>query len=163
MIDFNIPKDERPELASLFFKRAVNVLEMENVPNNQKAVAEVVRQYFPDFRRILNELQRYSATGSIDAGILTNLKHESLTELIKNLKEKNFTSVRKWIGENSDVDQTTFYRSLYDAASDFLTPSSVPQLVLILGKYQYQAAFAADQEINMAACLIEIMVECSFK
>lgn len=163
VIDFNIPKEERPELAGTFYKRAMNVLEMEGIPCDNKVVAEVVKQYFPDFRRTLNEFQRYSGTGSIDTGILTNLKQESLTELVKNLKEKNFTNVRKWIGENSDIDQTGFYRSLYDTATEFMTASSIPQLVLILGKYQYQAAFAADQEINMAACLIEIMVECTFK
>lgn len=163
VIDFNIPKEERPELAGTFYKRIMNVLEMENIPNNHKVVAEVVKQYFPDFRRTLNELQRYSATGSIDTGMLTNLKEESLTELVGFMKEKSFSNVRKWVGENSDIDQITFYRSIYDTSSEFMVQSSIPQLVLILAKYQYQAAFVADHEINMAACLVEIMVECTFK
>lgn len=163
VIDFNIPKEERTKIAGNFYKLACNILEQENVEYEPAVVAEVIKKHFPDWRRVLNELQRYSATGKIDSGILTNLKQESLKSVIKDMKEKNFTSVRRWVGENSDLDPATFYRELYDTAYDFLEVKSVPQLVLILADYQYKSAFVADQEINTAACLTEIMVECTFK
>ena len=163
VIDFNIPKEERTKIAGSFYKLACNILEQENVEYEQAVVAEVIKKHFPDWRRVLNELQRYSATGKIDSGILTNLKQESLKSVIKDMKDKNFTSVRRWVGENSDLDPATFYRELYDTAYDFLEVKSVPQLVLILADYQYKSAFVADQEINTAACLTEIMVECTFK
>lgn len=163
VIDFNIPKEERTKIAGSFYKLACNILEQENVEYEPAVVAEVIKKHFPDWRRVLNELQRYSATGKIDSGILTNLKQESLKSVIKDMKEKNFTSVRRWVGENSDLDPATFYRELYDTAYDFLEVKSVPQLVLILADYQYKSAFVADQEINTAACLTEIMVECTFK
>jgi DNA polymerase III delta prime subunit len=163
VVEFKFPKEERPQLAASFFKRAGNILEMQGIKFDTNALAEVVKQYFPDFRRTINELQRYAATGAIDAGILTNLKEESLKELVGFLKNKSFSNVRKWIGENADIDTATLYRDLYDIASEVMAPSSIPQLVLILGKYQYQSAFVADHEINNAACLTEIMVECSFK
>jgi DNA polymerase III delta prime subunit len=163
VVEFNLPKNERPKIASEFFKRTKDILEKENIEYNEKAVVAFIQKYFPDWRRIINELQRYSATGKIDSGILTDLEGASIKGVLNDMKEKNFTSVRKWVGENSDYDQATFFRKLYDTATVFLKPSSVPQLVLILAKYQYQAAFVADQEINIAACLTEIMVQCEFK
>jgi hypothetical protein len=126
-------------------------------------VVEVIKKYFPDFRRILNELQKYSATGRIDTGILVNFSDEKMKELIDLLKKKNFTEVRKWVAENNDVDQTVFFRKLYDVVSEYLKPGSIPQLVLTVAEYQYKGAFVADHEINILACLIEIMAEGDFK
>lgn len=163
VIEFTIPKEQRQKLASQFFNRVVKILESENVKFDQKVVAEVITKHFPDYRRTLNELQRYSATGSIDSGILSNFKEDNVKTLIKLMKEKNFTEVRKWVGENADMDSTSFFRTLYDTSYDFLKTSSVPQLVLILGSYQYKAAFVADAEINIMACLTEIMIEVEFK
>lgn len=163
VVEFKIPKDDKPKLAAQFFKRVCSLLSQEQVEYDQKVVAGVVEKYFPDFRRTINELQRYSVTGKIDSGILSNYKEETLKEVLEHLKAKSFTNVRKWVGENSDVDTTTFFRSLYDTASEYLKPSSIPQLVLILAEYQYKAAFVADHEINLTACLTEIMVECEFK
>lgn len=163
VIEFKINKEDKPKMAAAFYKRVLDILEKEGIKNDNKAVAGVVEKYFPDFRRTINELQRYSVTGKIDSGILSNYKEETLKEVVEYLKLKNFTSVRKWVGENSDVDTSTFFRSLYDTASMYLKPSSIPQLVLILAEYQYKAAFVADHEINLTACLTEIMVECDFK
>jgi DNA polymerase III delta prime subunit len=163
VVDFTIPKEERTAMAGGFFKLVCNILETEGVKFDPKAVAEVVKKHFPDWRRVLNELQRYSATGKIDSGILTDIKQVSIKSLVKDMKDKNFTSVRKWVGENSDIDTSSFFRDLYDTSSEFLETKSIPQLVLILADYQYKAAFVADQEINIAACLTEIMVECTFK
>jgi DNA polymerase III delta prime subunit len=163
VVEFKIDKDDKPKMASLLFKRAQQILESEGIEFDPKAVVEVVKKFFPDFRRVLNELQRYSATGRIDSGILVNFTDEKLKGLIELIKQKNFTEIRKWVGENPDIDTTTFFRKLYDAASDYMKPSSIPQLVLILAGYQYKAAFVADQEINILACLTEIMVEGEFK
>jgi len=163
VVEFRIPQQDKPELAATFYKRVVDILKKEGVDADGKAVAEVVKKYFPDFRRVLNELQRYSAAGKIDTGILSSFQDEKLKELTDMLKEKNFTGIRKWAGENLDIDSTVFFRRLYDAASGFLKPSSIPQLVLIIADYQYKAAFVADQEVNIVACLTELMVECEFK
>ena len=163
VVEFKLAKEERPQLASTFYKRACSILEGEGVKFDTKAVAGVVSKYFPDFRRTLNELQRYAATGAIDAGILANKKEETFKELFEYIKAKNFTNVRKWVGENSDVDTAVFFRTLYDLLSEQLKPSSIPQLVLTLADYQYKAAFVADPEINLAACLAEIMVQAEFK
>lgn len=163
VIEFKLPNVEKPKLASGFYRRLVDILTAENVAFEPKAVAALVEKHFPDFRRTLNELQRYAATGKIDAGILTNHKEENVKALIGYLKEKSFTNVRKWVGENSDIDTAVFFRQMYDTSVDYLKPNSIPQLVLILADYQYKAAFVADQEINLAACLTEVMVECEFK
>lgn len=163
VIDFVIPKEQRPKLALAFFKRVKDILSKEQVEYDGKAVVSVIEKHFPDWRRVLNELQRYSATGKIDAGILVNLQDESFKSLVGYLRNKEFTNVRKWVGENADTDIASFFRKFYDTAHDHMDSSSVAQLVLILAKYQYQAAFVADHEINLAACLTEIMVECSFK
>lgn len=162
VVEFKISKEDRPSMAAQLFKRVIGILKAENVDFDQKAVAEVISKYFPDNRRILNELQRYSATGKIDTGILANLQEVTLKNLVLALKEKNFTEVRKWVADNSDVDSTTIFRQIYNMASDVMKGGSIPQLVLILADYQYKDAFVADHEINMTACLTEIMVNCEF-
>ena len=163
VIDFKIGKADIAKLAAQFFKRVTGILDTEKVTFDKGTVAEIINKFYPDWRHVLNELQRYSATGSIDTGILVNLEKVSIDELLDHMKNKNYTSVRAWVGKNLDNDQTGIFRTLYDSASDFITPRSIPQLVQILSQYQYQAAFAADQEINMAACLAEIMINCEFK
>jgi len=162
VIDFKISGRDTSKLAAQFFKRVTNILHNEGVPNDPAVVAEVIKKHFPDWRRVLNELQRYSATGQIDTGILTNMAEISMKSLIDMMKNKQFTDVRKWVGENSDADQNSIFRKLYDTASDYLGAQSVPMLILILSKYQYQAAFSADHEINLMACLTEIMMELDF-
>ena len=163
VIDFKLPKKELPVLASQMMQRAVTILEDNQIPFDNAAVAEVVRKYLPDWRRVINELQRYSATGRIDSGILANTTAESITQLIDAMKDKNFSQVRKWVGQHSDTDSVTLYRQFYDNASQYFKAASIPQLVLILAKYQHQAAFVADHEINNAACMLEIMIDCEFE
>lgn len=163
VIDFVIPSAERPTLAAQFYRRSIGILKNEGIEFVPQAVAGVIEKHFPDWRRTLNELQRYSATGKIDVGILTNLQDESLKHLVGFLKKKEYTNVRKWVAENADIDVSTFFRKFYDSSSTLMDSPSIAQLVLILAKYQYQAAFVADAEINLAACLTEIMVECTFK
>ena len=163
VVEFKIDKEDKPKMASQFYKRVCNILDQENVQYDQKAIIEVITKFFPDWRRVLNELQRYSATGKIDSGILVNFSEENLKGLVELLKAKNFTEVRKWVAENNDIDQTVFFRKLYDTASQYLKPNSIPQLVITLAEYQYKAAFVADHEINILACLTEIMAEGDFK
>lgn len=163
IVNFKIPNVEKPKLASAFFRRVVDILSHENVTADPKVVAAVVEKHFPDFRRILNELQRYAGTGAIDAGILVNVKEESIKSLVGHMKSKAFTEVRKWVAENIDMEPHVLYRQFYDTAYEHFTPSSVAQLVLILAKYQYQQAFVVDSEINIVACMTEIMVDCEFK
>ena len=160
VIDFNIPKEERPKLAAKFFKRVCHILSEEKIEYDTKTVAALLEKHFPDWRRVLNELQRYSATGKIDTGILANFSGESFKTLTSYLKNKEFSNVRKWVGENSDIDPATFFRSFYDNSFEMMDSPSVAQLVLILSKYQYQSAFVADQEINLLAFLTELMIEC---
>lgn len=162
VVEFSIPKAERPKVASNFFKRILDILENEKIENNNKVVAKMVESHFPDFRRVLNELQRYSATGKIDTGILANNGDASIEELVSHLKAKSFSEMRKWVAQNSDTDTAAVLRKLYDAANEKLKPHSVAQLVLILADYQYKAAFVADQEINMVACMTEVMANCEF-
>jgi DNA polymerase III delta prime subunit len=162
-IDFAISREDRPKMAAQFMRRAVEILTAESVEFDKAAVAAVVQKYFPDWRRALNELQRYSVTGKIDSGILADLKESTIKDLIPLLKDKQFTEIRKWVAENSDQDQNAIYRKLYDRASEILKPNSVPLLVLAIAKYSYQGAFAADPEINMMACFTEIMLECEFQ
>lgn len=163
VVDFIIPKDQRSKLAAAFFKRVKEILTREGIEFDSKAVVSIIEKYFPDWRRVINELQRYSATGKIDTGILVNLQDDSFKSLVGFLKNKEFTNVRKWVAENSDIDQHLFFRKFYDSSNEYMNSSSVAHLVLLLSKYQYQSAFVADQEINMAACLTEVMVECEFK
>lgn len=162
VIDFKISKSDMAKLAGQFFKRVQMILDTEKINFDTAVVIEVIKKHFPDWRRVLNELQRYSATGSIDSGILANLQEISLNELVFLLKDKNFSGIRKWVAENMDNDQNTVFRKLYDHCSEFLVKTSVPQLVLLLGRYQYQAAFSADSEINLMACLTEMMMELEF-
>ena len=162
VIDCNVRKDKQ-KIAAQFFERCRDILTREGIRYDDAVVAEVVQKYFPDFRRTLNELQRYSSTGSIDTGILAVINDVKLGELIGALKRKEFGVARKWIVSNLDNDPNAILRTVYDSLYDSLLPASIPQAVLIIAKYQYQSAFVADQEINLLAALTEIMVECEFK
>jgi DNA polymerase III delta prime subunit len=162
VIDFKI-NGSKAKMATQFFKRVEWILKEENVTYDKEVVAAIITKHFPDNRRVLNELQRYSVSGNIDKGILASVADINLSDLVKSLKNKDFASCRKWVTSNLDSDPTTIFRKLYDTLYEVLEPNSVPQMVLILAKYQYQAAFVADHEINLIACLTEIMVECSFK
>ncbi len=163
VVDFNIPKSEKPNLASEFMKRMVGILQNENVEYDKKVLVEVIQRHFPDWRRILNELQRYSVSGRIDAGILTDIAEINIKELMNYMKKKEFTNVRKWVVNNLDMDAVRLYRSIYDSLYTFLDPTSIPHVVVILAEYQHKAAFVADQEINTLACLTEIMARAKFK
>lgn len=163
VIDFKISKKLIAKLATQFFKRVTNILQSENVEFDQKVVAEVINKYFPDWRRVLNELQRYSATGKIDSGILANMTEASIKDLIKLMKEKNLTEIRKWIKNNTDTDVNYLYNQFYDVSAEVMDTLNCAQLVLHLAKYQYQNAFAANAEINFLAFLVEVMKDCEFK
>jgi DNA polymerase III delta prime subunit len=163
VIDFTIKGKQKQQLAGSFFKRLQTILDQERIDYDQKVVAELVSKHFPDFRRVLNECQRYSTGGKIDSGILASFSDITVNELIKNLKDKNFSEVRKWVVSNLDNDTSSLLRRVYDACYDCLSPQSIPAAVLVIAKYQYQCAFVADQEINLLAALTEIMVECEFK
>jgi len=163
VIDFTIKGKQKAQLAGSFFKRLQNILDEERIEYDQKVVAELVTKHFPDFRRVLNECQRYSSGGKIDAAILASFSDISVNDLIKNLKEKNFGEVRKWVVSNLDNDSSVILRRVYDALYDALVPTTIPASVLIIAKYQYQISFVCDQEINLLACLTEIMCECQFK
>ena len=163
VVEFGIKGKDKAKLAGSFFKRLQQILDTERVEYDEKVLAELVSKYFPDFRRVLNECQRYSVGGRIDSGILAAFSDVAVNDLIKNLKEKNFSEVRKWVVSNLDNDVTVLMRRIYDAIYNALENNSIPAAVLVLAKYQYQSAFVADQEINMLACLTELMVECNFK
>jgi DNA polymerase III delta prime subunit len=162
VIEFGLKNGEKQKMAGAFFKRVQSILETEKVEYDDKVIAELVKKHFPDFRRIINELQRYSQLGKIDVGILAQIGDISLSQIIKHMKEKDFASVRKWAA-TTDIDSTTFFRKLYDNLYDILIPSSIPQIVIILADYQYKQAFVADQEINLVACLTQIMADGEFK
>lgn len=162
-IDFNIPAAEKQALAAGFFKRIKTILDMEKVDYDKNVVIALITKHFPDFRKILNELQRYSVSGKIDSGILLDTSTENYKELIGYLKDKKFTDMRKWIGKNSDIDTPSLYRMLFDRAADIVTPETVPNLILILGDYQEKAAFVVDHQINNTACMIEIMSQVEFQ
>jgi DNA polymerase III delta prime subunit len=162
VIDFKIDNSEKPKLAGQFFKRVMEILKTEEVTANEKVVVELVTRHFPDNRRILNELQRYGASGTIDEGILKATTDANVKTLMTELKAKNFKEVRKWVALNIDNDPVQLYRSLYDSASTYIAPRSIPQLVVTIADYQYKSAFVADQEINLVACLTELMVECDY-
>ena len=163
IVDFIIPNEQKPKLASRFFARVGDILNSEGVKFEPKAVAELMNKFFPDWRRVLNELQRYSASGQIDAGILVNISESNINELITSLKEKDFTKVRKWIVNNLDNDPVPIFRRTYDSLYDNFDSSPIPHAVIILGEYQYKSAFVSDQEINLLACLTEIMGHVKFK
>ena len=163
VIDFVIPKVQKPDLARNFFNRIRKILQEESVKYDDKVVAELLNKYFPDWRRVLNELQRYSVSGQIDSGILVNLSEVSINELMQALKRQEFTVVRKWIVNNLDNDPIRIYRLIYDSLYDRLDPSTIPHAVLVLAEYSYKSAFVADQEINMLACMTELMGQVKFK
>jgi len=162
VIDFKA-NGSKAKMATQFFKRVEHILETEGVTYDKEVVAAVITKHFPDNRRILNELQRYSIGGTIDKGILASVSDVQLTELVKSLKTKDFANCRKWVTSNLDNDPSRIFRTLYDKLYEALQANSVPPMVLILAKYQYQSAFVADAEINLIACLTEIMVDCEFK
>lgn len=162
-VDFSIETSDRPKLAMQFMKRVEAILEQESVAYDKAVVAKVIQKHFPDFRRVLTELQSYSASGKIDEGIFVNLKQESIDQLFSLLKEKNFTEMRKWVAKNSDQDMNEMFRRIYDVANDKVEMKSMPGFVVTLADYMYKANFVADQEINMIAFLTEIMMEASFK
>jgi DNA polymerase III delta prime subunit len=163
VIDFTIKGKQKAQLAGSFFKRLQNILDAESIKYDQKVVAELISKHFPDFRRVLNECQRYSTGGEIDTGILASFSDISVDELIRNLKDRNFAEVRKWVVSNLDNDTSIIFRKIYDSLYNVLDGPGIASAVLIIAKYQYQSAFVADQEINLLACLTEIMCECNYK
>ena len=162
-IDFKIANKDRPVLASKLFAKVGIILKEQTVPFDEAVVAELINKHFPDYRRILNELQRYSVSGKIDTGILTNISDDNLNKLITLLKEKDFTSMRKWVVNNLDNDPVVVFRRIYDTMYENLESETIPHAVLILADYSYKSAFVADQEVNLVACLTEIMSQCKFK
>jgi len=162
-IEFKIPNNEKPALALKILGRVQSILDNEGVPYEQEVLSHLIMKHFPDIRRIINELQRYSVSGKIDVGILAQLGEIRVKELMKSMKEKNFTNVRKWVVDNLDNSQESLIRSLYDALYEYLKPSTIPQAILILGDYLYKSSFVADSEINMTACIVQLMMECEFK
>jgi len=163
VVDFSIRGKEKQKIAANFFQRINFILEQEGVESDKKVLVELINKHFPDWRRVLNECQRYSVSGKIDSGILVAFSDVAVNDLIKNLKTKNFPEVRKWVNSNMDNDTSVLFRRIYDTLYECLIPNTIPAAVLVIAKYQYQMAFVADQEINMLACLTEIMVECEFK
>lgn len=163
VIDFSLKNDEKAKMAMALMKRLEGILDKEGVAYEKPVLAKIVEKYFPDYRRTLNELQRFSGSGSLDAGIVTQLSDiRKIGDLVKNLKEKNFGEMRKWVVSNSDIEPSRIYRKVYDSLYEFFKPESIPQAVVIISKYQYQSAFVADQEINLVACLTELMVDCEY-
>ena len=163
VVEFGVQSKHKQKIAIEFFNRLVYILEQERIEFDKKVLAEVINKHFPDWRRVLNECQRYAVGGRIDSGILAAFSDVAVDDLIKNLKTKNFPEVRKWVNNNMDNDTSVLFRRIYDSLYDSLVPNTIPAAVLVIAKYQYQMAFVADQEINMLACLTEIMVECEFK
>ena len=163
VVEFGIKGKEKQGVAAQFFKRIKFILDQEKIDSENKVLVELINKHFPDWRRVLNELQRYSVSGRIDSGILAAFSDVAVSDLIKNLKTKNFPEVRKWVNNNMDNDTSVLFRRIYDSLYESLVPNTIPAAVLVIAKYQYQMAFVADQEINMLACLTEIMVECEFK
>jgi DNA polymerase III delta prime subunit len=163
VVEFSIPGKSKPTIAGNFFKRVCTILDTESITYDQKVIAELINKHFPDWRRVLNELQRYSVSGTIDSSILAEFSDVKVNDLIKSLKEKDFAEVRKWVVNNLDNDPSVLLRRVYDALYNAVEGPSIAAAVLIIAKYQYQIAFVADQEINLLAALTEIMVECNFK
>ncbi len=161
VVDFGLKNDEKASMASQFFKRLQSVLQSEKVEYDDKVIAELVKKHFPDFRRVLNELQRYSQFGKIDTGILAQIGNIQLQEIVKHIKAKDFGAIRKWVA-TSDLDANSVFRQIYDSLYDFMKPHSIPQAVLIIADYQYKNAFVADTEINLVACLTELMANCEY-
>ena len=162
VIDFRFSKKDSPKLALQFLKRTIEILDKESVKYNEKVLVELITKHFPDFRRILNELQRYSVSGEIDAGILTSISDQSIKDLMGFLKDKNWKDMRKWVVHNLDSDPSRVFRLIYDGLFNAVKPQSIPKAVITLADYQYKAAFVADAELNMVACLTELMVDLEF-
>ena len=162
VIEFKLRKEDKPKMAMAFMKRAAEILGNEKVPYDKAVLVEVVKKHFPDYRRVLNELQRYSVSGKIDSGILTSIADVSINELVTSLRDQNFSAMRKWVADFGSDDPARIYRKIYDSLYDIMDKSTIPNAVVILARYQYQSAFVADQELNLAACLTEMMVECKF-
>jgi DNA polymerase III delta prime subunit len=162
-IEFKVNPKDKPKLASRLFERAVYILKEQNISYEDKVLVELITKHFPDFRKLINELQRYSVSGSIDAGILVNVSDENLKTLITHLKNKEFSDMRKWVVNNLDNDPVKIFRKIYDTLYTNLEPSTIPHAVLIIADYQYKSAFVADQEINLVACLTELMSQVKFK
>ena len=163
VIDFIIPSAEKPKLAHSFFNRVLQILNENEIKYNEKVIVQLINNHFPDWRKVLNELQRYSVSGEIDAGILINLGDKNIKDLMGMMKNKEFTNVRKWVVDSLDNDSDKLFRSVYDNLYEYVEPSSIPHVVVALAEYQYKAAFVADLEINMLACLTEIMGRAKFK
>lgn len=163
VIEFVIPKAEKVPLMGAFMKRVLDILQKEGIQADKKVVAELVTKHWPDNRRILNELQRYSASGVIDSGILVNIGEENIRTLYKYLKQKDFSGVRKWVVDNLDNDPILIFRKIYDTMYQYTESSSIPQLVLLIAEYQYKGAFVVDREINLVAFLVEVMASVNFK
>ena len=162
VVDFTSPKSEKPEIANAFLNRCDYILKSENIEYDKRVIVELINKHFPDFRRMLNEMQRYSTSGQIDSGILANIGELNLNALVLALREKNFPNMRQWVTSNVDNDPASVYRKIYDKLYEVVDKNSIPQAVLIIADYQYKSAFVADQEINLVACLIELMAECEF-
>lgn len=161
VIDFSLKNEEKPKMAMQMFKRLCQILTDEDIQYDKSVLQQIVGKFFPDYRRTLNELQRYSVSGTIDAGTLAQVSDvRKMTELLSYLKDKNFSDMRKWVVANADADPNRIYRKIYDSLYESFKADSIPQAVLIISKYQYQSAFVADQEINLVACLTEIMIDC---
>ena len=163
VIEFSAKGQEKKQIAASFFGRVTQILDSENVEYDKRVVAEVVQKYFPDFRRTLNELQRYSSSGKIDTGILASGNDVNISNLATHLRGKEFTNMKKWVAQNMDNDPITIMRKIYDSLYSYLDPKSIPEAVLIISEYQYKSAFVVDQEINMVAFLTEMMMRCEFK
>jgi len=162
-IDFNIERKESVSLMALFMKRVQHILKKENIEYEPKVIAELIKRFFPDYRRILNEIQRYGSSGKIDSGILSMLVDADIGDLVNQLRKKDFGEMRKWVATNTDTNANSIFRRIYDTMHEYMRPESIPQAVLIVADYQYKAAFVVDQEINLTACLTELMVEIDFK
>ena len=163
VIEFKIKNGNKVKMAAGFLKRVQSILDLEKIKYENSILVQIIQKHFPDYRRVLNELQRYSVKGEIDTGILAQISDVNLKDLVEYLKDKDFTAMRKWVGSNADSDQNKIFRQIYDSLYDVMQPQSIPQAVVILADYQYKSAFVADQEINMVACLTSVMMECSFK
>ena len=163
VVDFTIESSQKPQIANQIFQRTLQILTEENIDYNEKVVVELINKFFPDFRRVLNELQKYSSSGTIDSGVLSNLDDESLNEVIGFIKNKEFSKMRKWVALNIHNDPQAIYRKIYDSLFTKMENNSIPQAIIILSDYTYKSAFVADQEVNMVACMTELMMECKIK
>lgn len=161
--EFAIPNNEKPKVAAQFFKRLVDILSIEKVENDPKVVATLVEKHFPDWRRVINECQRYSVSGKIDAGALVNISEDNIKVLMQSLKDREFKAMRKWVVDNIDTEPQAIFRKIYDSMYEYMKPECIPNVVVTLADYQYKNAFVADHELNVVACMTELMVNAEFK